>query len=209
LRWQRRIDLQPERNPGANEARLDQRETCGKLALVDAQAGAGHVGQAGPPCALAAATDKTIRAMAHISGNIDIIVKESERLTLLVNDVLDSAKLDASKVGWQFAPLAPTRILEQAIAVIAVRQDANTVIFSVRDTGIGIDPAHVITVFDKFKQVGDTLANKPQGTGLGLSICRQIIEGHGGRIWVESTLGQGSIFRFTIPADVTGTHPVE
>ena len=57
-------------------------------------------------------------------------------------------------------------------------------------------------IFDKFKQVGDTLTNttnKPRGTGLGLSICREIVSSHGGKIWVESTPGQGSTFYFSIP----------
>jgi DNA-binding response OmpR family regulator len=54
-------------------------------------------------------------------------------------------------------------------------------------------------VFERFKQVGDTLTDKPKGTGLGLPICREIVEHHGGRIWVESELGQGSTFSFTLP----------
>jgi signal transduction histidine kinase len=67
------------------------------------------------------------------------------------------------------------------------------------DTGLGIAPEDQSQVFEKFKQVGDTLTDKPQGTGLGLSICKEIIEYHGGRIWVESELGQGSAFSFTLP----------
>jgi signal transduction histidine kinase len=54
-------------------------------------------------------------------------------------------------------------------------------------------------VFEKFKQIGDTLTDKPQGSGLGLSISRQIVDGHGGHIWVESQLGRGSQFCFTLP----------
>jgi hypothetical protein len=54
-------------------------------------------------------------------------------------------------------------------------------------------------VFDKFTQVGDTLTDKPHGTGLGLPICREIVESHGGRIWVESEPGAGSTFSFVLP----------
>jgi CheY-like chemotaxis protein len=54
-------------------------------------------------------------------------------------------------------------------------------------------------VFERFKQVGDTLTDKPKGTGLGLPICREIVEHHGGRIWVESETGRGSTFSFSLP----------
>jgi CheY-like chemotaxis protein len=56
-------------------------------------------------------------------------------------------------------------------------------------------------VFEKFKQVGDTLTDKPKGTGLGLPICKEIVEYHGGRIWVESRLGEGSTFSFTLSVE--------
>jgi CheY-like chemotaxis protein len=69
----------------------------------------------------------------------------------------------------------------------------------VTDSGIGIAPADQSKVFEKFKQVGDTLTDKPKGTGLGLPICKEIVEYHGGRIWVESEPGKGSTFSFTLP----------
>ncbi|MFQ3680140.1 MAG: response regulator, partial [Pseudanabaenaceae cyanobacterium] len=77
--------------------------------------------------------------------------------------------------------------------------EGDRVVFSVQDTGVGIAPADCAKVFDKFKQVGDTLTDKPKGTGLGLSICKQIVEYHQGRIWVESELGQGSTFLVSLP----------
>jgi CheY-like chemotaxis protein len=58
-------------------------------------------------------------------------------------------------------------------------------------------------VFEKFRQVGDTLTDKPKGTGLGLPICKQIIDHHGGKIWVESTPGIGSTFSFIVPTSVS------
>jgi signal transduction histidine kinase len=54
-------------------------------------------------------------------------------------------------------------------------------------------------IFEKFRQVGDTLTEKPQGTGLGLPICRHIITHFGGKLWVESKLGHGATFSFTLP----------
>ena len=76
----------------------------------------------------------------------------------------------------------------------------------VTDSGIGIASGDQQKVFEKFKQVGDTLTDKPKGTGLGLPICKEIVEYHGGRIWVESVPGKGSTFSFTLP--VIG-HPAQ
>ncbi len=71
---------------------------------------------------------------------------------------------------------------------------------SITDSGIGIALDDQPKVFEKFKQVGDTLTDKPKGTGLGLPICKQIVEHHNGSIWVESELGKGSTFSFSLPA---------
>ena len=78
---------------------------------------------------------------------------------------------------------------------------------SVADSGIGITPADQAKVFEKFKQVGDTLTDKPKGTGLGLPICKEIVEYHGGRIWVESEPGHGSTFSFIIPLAGNAAQP--
>jgi DNA-binding response OmpR family regulator len=80
------------------------------------------------------------------------------------------------------------------------------VLVSVTDSGIGIAPADQPKVFEKFKQVGDTLTDKPKGTGLGLPICKEIVEYHGGAIWVESQPGRGSTFSFTLPVPDTTKH---
>ena len=69
---------------------------------------------------------------------------------------------------------------------------------SASDTGVGIAPEDQEAVFEEFRQVG-TAAKKVEGTGLGLALSRKFIELHGGSIWVQSQVGIGSTFTFTIP----------
>jgi PAS domain S-box-containing protein len=193
---------------------------------------------------------RTKRDIRFVSENMEIIVAEGERLTTLINNVLDLAKIEAGKVDWDMQPLAIAEVIERATAATAAlfeqkglqliknlpsdlpevvgdqdkliqvvinlianaikfttegsvtcRAEAanNQVVVSVIDTGTGIAPEDQAQVFEKFKQVGDTLTDKPQGTGLGLPICKEIVEHHGGRIWVESALGRGSTFSFALP----------
>ncbi len=201
--------------------------------------------------ALDAASERKLkRAVGQVRDNLGIILTEGERLTALINDVLDVAKMEAGQIEWQMQPLALEGILERAIVAMTplaeqkglpilrevepqlprvygdpdrlvqvlinllsnalkfteqgsitcrARALPNQVEIAVIDTGIGIAPADQERIFDKFKQAGDTLTDRPQGTGLGLPISKQIVEHHGGTLWVESTLGQGSRFLFTLP----------
>ncbi len=201
---------------------------------------------------LATADHKVQRALAQVTDNVDIIVTEGERLTTLINDVLDLAKIESGRVEWHMRTVAVGEIIERAAAAtaslsgakgLAVRTEiaetlptvigdpdrliqvminllSNAIKFteqgaitcrahrvggaievSVTDTGSGVAPEDQGKVFEQFVQVGDTLTGKPKGTGLGLPICKQIIEHHGGRIWVESAVGKGSTFAFTLPID--------
>ncbi|MGH2521982.1 MAG: GAF domain-containing protein [Anaerolineales bacterium] len=193
---------------------------------------------------------KVQRAIQQVRTNIQIIISEGERLTALINDVLDLAKIEAGKIAWEMQPVSIVEVLEQATAAtsalferkglelvkevevglpqivgdhdrlvqVVINLLSNAVKFteqgavtcrarradhhllvSVMDTGIGIAENDYHKVFEQFVQVGSTLTDKPKGTGLGLPICKQIVEHHGGRIWVESQLGRGSTFYFTLP----------
>jgi two-component system phosphate regulon sensor histidine kinase PhoR len=72
------------------------------------------------------------------------------------------------------------------------------VLFLISDTGVGIEKEHLDRVFERFYKV-DQARTRGSGTGLGLAIARHLVEGHGGRIWVVSTVGKGTTFAFTLP----------
>jgi PAS domain S-box-containing protein len=202
---------------------------------------------------------KVKRAVKQVGENLNIILSEGKRLTDLINDLLDLAKMEAGKIDWKMEPLRVQELIDRAIAAtsilfeqkelqliqeieeglpdfagdrdrllqVAINLISNSVKFtdtgsvtckanrigseikiSIIDTGMGIAEADRSKVFEKFKQVGDTLTDKPKGTGLGLPICKQIVEHHGGRIWVESELGKGSNFSFTLPLEVAAESEV-
>ena len=181
-----------------------------------------------------------------------ILVKESERLTRLINQVLDLAKLESGAAEWQNVTLDMREIVEDAVntisqlfkakniglelnlpplaapvmadrdrmmqvllnllsnavkfcdaqhgrVVVTLSQCADSIHVAVMDNGGGIARADQELIFEKFRQVGDTLTEKPPGTGLGLAICRQIVGHFGGRLWVVSEPKRGATFTFSLP----------
>jgi signal transduction histidine kinase/DNA-binding response OmpR family regulator len=204
--------------------------------------------------------DRKVRqTIQQVGDNLDVVVSEGERLTKLIDDVLDLAKIEAGKLEWHMetvevadivdrassatsslfaqkglafvrdvAPGLPPvlgdadRLLQVLINLISnavkftdagsvtcrARLEEDGIAVSVIDTGMGIATADQPKVFEKFKQVGDTLTDKPKGTGLGLPICREIVEHHGGRIWVESEPGEGSRFSFVLPVKLESASPL-
>jgi signal transduction histidine kinase len=84
------------------------------------------------------------------------------------------------------------------ISIIANKTE-NGAEISVSDTGIGIAPEDQPKIFEEFRQVGGDYAHKKEGTGLGLTLAKKFVELHGGKIWVESEVGKGSTFSFTLP----------
>jgi GAF domain-containing protein len=91
------------------------------------------------------------------------------------------------------------KFTKQGQVAISVELKDALLVFRVADTGIGIPPEKIASLFTEFKQTDATIASEYGGTGLGLAITRQFIEMHGGRIWVESEPGKGSTFIFEIP----------
>lgn len=119
------------------------------------------------------------------------------RLTVNMLPSIVAAKTQISQVFQNLISNAiKYRSEEQPYIVIDGREEATHWLFTVSDNGIGIDPRFVDKIFEIFQRLNPD--GQRQGAGIGLAICKRIVEGHGGRIWVESTEGAGSTFYFTI-----------
>ena len=127
--------------------------------------------------------DKGLRLQETREPGLPTILGDRDRLVQVLINLVSNA----------------VKFTERGVIALDMRRQNDVILVSVTDTGIGIAQADQERIFDKFVQVGDTLTDKPKGTGLGLAICKQIVEHHGGQIWVESELGRGSVFRFTLP----------
>ncbi len=125
--------------------------------------------------------------------NLSFIIDIPEKLPKVLGDAdrIIQVVINLVSNAVKFTP--------QGSVTVRVRHENHQVVVQVMDQGIGISPADRALVFEKFRQVGDTLTAKPKGTGLGLAISKEIVEQHGGRIWVESEVGKGSTFSFSIP----------
>jgi CheY-like chemotaxis protein len=91
------------------------------------------------------------------------------------------------------------RFTAQGAITVSVQVAEREVIVAVTDTGVGIPPDELARIFDEFHQVDRSLRKAQEGAGLGLAICRRFVELHGGRIWAESEVGQGSTLFFALP----------
>ena len=146
----------------------------------------------------AKAADKDVELILALYG---------ERHYALVGDYL---RLEQILINLIDNALKFTDKGEIEVRANAIEADDERVVleFSVRDTGIGMTEEQVDKLFNPFVQADGSTTRKYGGTGLGLAICKRLVEMMGGRIWLESTWGQGSVFLFTIPffrrADVDG-----
>ena len=119
---------------------------------------------------------------AALPTNLPLVNADNARVVQVLGNLLRNAIKFTSQGGH--------------ITVSAEPRDGKLML-SVRDTGSGIAPAHQERVFDRYWH--DAKGSRTRGTGLGLSIAKGIVEAHGGRIWVNSTPGEGSTFAFTLP----------
>ncbi len=188
---------------------------------------------------------------------LGLVVSETERLSRLVNQVLDMAKIESGHAEWRHEPVDLRELVARAVqttaeafrergalvevvqpdtlpplhgdgdrllqvllnllsnaakfvpagrgrVLVTLTTDGRAVRVEVQDNGPGVPPAQQQLVFEKFRQGGEA-TNRPQGTGLGLPISRQIVEHHGGRMWLRSAPGQGACFGFELPLSATAT----
>jgi signal transduction histidine kinase len=90
---------------------------------------------------------------------------------------------------------------------LGTQQERDEVVLKVKDTGRGIPTDKLESIFERFQQVDSSDSRNHDGTGLGLAICRSIMQQHGGRIWAESVLGEGSTFYLALPLFETFQNP--
>jgi signal transduction histidine kinase len=121
-----------------------------------------------------------------------------------IDEDIPFAQGDSQKIGWVLGQLIDNGIKFTSsggsVDVSLKREGENLVIISVADTGIGIGPALLKDIFEPFHQLDGSSTRRYGGTGLGLSLVRQIIEAHGSMIDVQSTEGQGTVFKFPLLA---------
>ena len=121
-------------------------------------------------------------------------------------DALPSVLIDPQKLSLAVNNLIVNAVrynIENGEVVVKVekRQDQPFLVISVKDTGIGITQDSIRNLFKKFYRADNALKTNPEGSGLGLYIAKNIIQAHGGKIWVESEPGRGTVFSFTLPTD--------
>jgi signal transduction histidine kinase len=134
------------------------------------------------------AAEKGLEFLASVPADLPLAYGDSGRITQCLMNLAGNS----------------LKFTKQGKVEIAVEQKDGLLTYRVTDTGIGIPPEKIGSLFTEFKQTDATIASEYGGTGLGLSITRKFIEMHGGRIWVESEPGKGSSFIFELPLRVQG-----
>jgi signal transduction histidine kinase len=140
-----------------------------------------------------------------VYGAVESLAAEKKlSLSTRVPQGLPPARGDERRLAQALLNLVGNAIkfTDRGEVTIEVSAEEDIYTFSVRDTGPGIAEADQAKIFDEFQQVDSSITKAKSGSGLGLAIARRIVEMHGGRIWVNSSIGRGAIFSFTAPARV-------
>lgn len=194
---------------------------------------------------------KVLKAAEKIRRDLNIIISEGDRLSALVNNLLNISKIESGKMEWKSEVIEISKVIEQALSVtkpiiekaglasyvdveadlpkiscdrdmltqvfinlisnavkftkegyikVCAKKSDSSILVMVEDTGVGIREEHLNKVFERFYVVDHSFGRSygSSNIGLGLFISKQIVEKHGGKIWVESKAGKGSTFYFTI-----------
>jgi PAS domain S-box-containing protein len=147
------------------------------------------------------ATEKGLSLRHEIAPTVpDRLIADAHRLTQVLNNLIGNA--------IKFTPAGGVTVRVELSGPARPRHDEVELRLDVEDTGIGIAESDRAHVFEAFKQASSSTARRFGGTGLGLSISSRLVEGLGGRIWLDSTEGKGTTFHFTIRARLATTMAV-
>lgn len=127
--------------------------------------------------------DKSLEMLLEVDPQLHKIIGDRIRLQQIMNNLISNA----------------VKFTEKGSISVCVQKENGTAVFKVVDTGMGIPEDKVDLIFERFRQADQSSTRRAGGTGLGLAITRQLIEMHGGNIWVESEVGKGSTFAFALP----------
>jgi PAS domain S-box-containing protein len=157
-------------------------------------------------------TDLAPLAQRVVTQLSPLIAEKNHDVVIDADPVLRLAAVDADRMTQIL-----TNLISNAVkytpsggrVTISLRNDADAVVVSIRDTGVGLDESDLLQLFTRFFRARNRITREVSGTGLGLSITRMLVEMHGGSITVESVPGEGSTFTVTVPAaaPVSVAHP--
>ncbi|MDW8145596.1 MAG: response regulator [Roseiflexaceae bacterium] len=127
--------------------------------------------------------EKPIELRSDIPPNLPLVYADHTRVRQILLNLLSNA----------------AKFTDAGSITVRAERHGDEVIIHVSDTGIGIPPEKINTIFEAFRQLDNAGNRRYEGTGLGLAICRRLVDLHGGRLWVESAVGVGSTFSFSLP----------
>jgi len=159
------------------------RIAAGKMELVLEPVDLGPIIEGVMSTAIGLVKDKPVELIKEVADDLPIVRADTTRIRQVILNLVSNA----------------TKFTEEGSIAMRAWVKEGYVHVSVADTGMGIPEEFLDKIFEEFQQVDGSATRRTGGTGLGLAISRRFVEMHGGRIWVESELGEGSTFTFTIP----------